>query len=225
MIVKVKNLSKRFLEKEVLKSISFEINRGEVVGIVGPNGSGKTTLFNVLTRIIKANEGELLFSENVKYDCAITRSEFFGDMSVKNNIKLRCYLSRIDNSSIEGAGNIFDINYFDKLFNSLSAGMKQKVSLTIPFLAHNDLILLDEPTNHLDIDSIIILRNKILKLREEGVSFLIASHGFSELEKVCDRVIFIKNGKILCNERSSDLLLKFNDFENAYQSIISNYKA
>ncbi|MFM6249341.1 MAG: ATP-binding cassette domain-containing protein, partial [Dolichospermum sp.] len=140
-------------------------------------------------------------------------------------IKLRCYLSRIDNSSIEGAGNIFDINYFDKLFNSLSAGMKQKVSLTIPFLAHNDLILLDEPTNHLDIDSIIILRNKILKLREEGVSFLIASHGFSELEKVCDRVIFIKNRKILCNERSSDLLLKFNDFENAYQSIISNYKA
>lgn len=224
MIVKVKNLSKRFLQKEILKGISLEIARGEVVGIVGPNGSGKTTLFNILARTIKADDGEVLFSENIKYDCAITRSEFFGDMSVKDNIKLRCYLSQLDSSLIEGEGNIFSINYFDKLFHSLSAGMKQKVSLTIPFLAHNDLILLDEPTNHLDIDSIIALRNKILALKKKSVSFLIASHGFSELEKICDRIIFIKSGKVLYDENSMDLLMKFNDFENAYQSIISNSK-
>lgn len=219
MLLTVTNLTKRLQGKEILKNISISIDRSEVVGIVGPNGSGKTTLFNILARTISADEGIVQFAEDLRYDYVISRSEFFGDMSVKDNLKLRSYLSKSDYNL--AANNLFEIDYFDKPFKALSAGMKQKVSLTIPFLGARDLILLDEPTNHLDIDSIISLRSKILQLKQQGVSFLIASHGFSELEKICDRIIFIKKGVILHDERSSDLLLTYADLEIAYTTLVS----
>lgn len=225
LIVSIRNVTKSLLYKEILKDISFDINLGEVVGIVGPNGAGKTTLFNILTGSLKADSGNVVFSKGIKLDYVITRNEFFDDMSVGDNLKLRCHLSKRDISGIENNKNIFKINYFDKLFYSLSAGMKQKVALTASFLGHSDLILLDEPTNHLDIDSIIILRDTVVQLKERGVSFLVASHSFSELEKICDRVIFIKSGKILLDEKSTELLLKFADFENAYKSIMIVSKA
>jgi ABC-2 type transport system ATP-binding protein len=219
VVLRIKNLSKSLEYKKILNGISFEIRRGEVVGIIGPNGSGKTTLFNVIAGSLKADEGEIQFLEGVRMDYAIARSEFFGDMTAKNNIKLRCRLLRMDSSKIESEGNIFGLNYLNTLFNSLSAGMKQKVSLTIPFLFVQDLILLDEPTNHLDIESIFILRHKINEYREKGVSFLISSHSFSELEKICDKIIIINKGSMVCCESTRDLLVKYGDFENAYQTL------
>src|SRR5690606_23418044 len=104
-------------------------------------------------------------------------------------------------------------------YGRLSAGMKQRVSLVYPFAMVNDLVLLDEPTNHLDIDSILLLRRKIIALKQAGVAFLLASHVVSDLERVCDQIIFLRNGRILENQPLGELLKNFGSLEDAYLKV------
>lgn len=221
MILEVSKISKTIQKKLILNNLSFNIARGEIVGITGPNGSGKTTLLNLLTGGIRADGGKYQFAERIKIGAAVSRKGFCDDMSVGNNLLLFAALEGVKYAEQIGKRNIFKIDYFEKRYGILSAGMKQRVALTIPFLSHKDILLLDEPTNHLDIDSIIVLRREMLRLKEEGVSFIIAGHSLSDFEKTCDRILFMKEGLILYDNSRREILDKYRDFENAYCQIIN----
>lgn len=212
----VKELGKTFLRKAALDNVSFSIAKGEVVGLVGPNGSGKTTLLNILMSVFDASSGLFQIPTGTKVGMAVSRMGFFNDMSVKNNIFLYAKLQGVEEAHALRVMNEFMIDFAGKQFGKLSAGMKQRVSLTIPFLRRNDLILLDEPSNHLDIDSILLLRKKILELKESGTAFLITSHVFSDLEKICTRILFLSGGKIFADRSTSELLQEFGTLEQAY---------
>lgn len=215
----IKSLSKRFADKLVLNQISFSIGSGSICGLFGPNGSGKTTLLNILMGMIHATSGTFQVAKGIKVGMSVSRKGFFNDMSVRDNIFLIAKLLGVPIPLVHKTMDDFMIDFGRLQFSQLSAGMKQRVSLLIPFLDNNELILLDEPSNHLDIDSMLILRKKILEFNEKGVSFLITSHILSELEKVCDRILFLKGGEIKFDRYTSELIQEYSTLENAYLSL------
>lgn len=219
MILLVNALGKNYGRKVVLTDLSFHINRQEIVGLVGPNGAGKTTLLNILTGMIKATTGQFEISEKDSLTAAISRKGFFGDMNTFDNLKMYANLIGVDETAVNAAMKEFSIDFAAKPFGQLSAGMKQRVALASAFLKPCKLILLDEPTNHLDIDSILALRDTISASRARGSSFLITSHVFSDLEKICDRILFLKNGTIADNAIVPELLSTYGSLESAYIEI------
>jgi ABC-2 type transport system ATP-binding protein len=218
-ILNIHNLSKKFSNKLVLNGINFTMSSGEICGLVGPNGSGKTTLLNILMGMLKPTLGSFQLRDGLKVGMSVSRKGFFSDMSVWDNILLMAKLANVEVCRVSKTMDDFLIDFRKFPYGKISAGMKQRVSLIIPFLTNNELILLDEPFNHLDIDSILILRNKISQLKEEGVSILITSHILSDLEKICDRILFLKDGELQLDRSTLALIQEFGTIENAYLSI------
>lgn len=128
-------------------------------------------------------------------------------------------LVKVDKIAVYSAMKEFDIDFGTKTFGTLSAGMKQRVALASAFLKQYSIILLDEPTNHLDIDSILSLRSTISNNRDKGASFLITSHVFSDLEKICDRILFLKQGRIAGDTTIDEILRKYGSLESGYVEI------
>jgi len=211
-------LSKKLKGKLVLSDVSFSVGGGEVVGIVGPNGSGKTTLLNILTGFLKPDNGAFKLTTR-RIGFAISRKGMFGDMSVLDNLKISAKLLYGNHCNLSTAMDRFGIDYGSELFSSLSAGMQQRVSLVLPFAEKNDLLFLDEPTNHLDIDNIFVLKNAILAARADGSGCIVTSHVVSYLEKICDRIIFLKDGRIVQDVLTDVLLKKYGSLEDAYLDV------
>lgn len=220
MLLHSQSLSKNFEQKKVLSNIEFSIGQGEIVGLIGPNGSGKTTLLNILLGMMQPTSGSFTTMKDLKIGMAIARKGFFDDMTVIRNIQHHATLLGFDQKRIDEYLSVFSIDYLNVNYSTLSSGMKQRVSLLLAFARHNDLIFLDEPTNHLDIDSILNLRNLILKEKASRTSFLITSHALSDIEKVCDRILFLKHGILVQNVLTDDLLKTYGDLEQAYINIL-----
>lgn len=211
------SLTKYFGKKPVLENVSFSLGKGEIVGIVGPNGSGKTTLLNLLMGMINPTSGNFKVENNVKVGMSVSRKGFFDDMTVADNILMYAKLSDVAERKVSDIMKEFSIDFGGSRFRKLSAGMKQRVSLAIAFLDDYGLVLLDEPTNHLDIDSILKLRELITHQRDKrSTSFLITSHILSDLEKICDRIIFLKAGKLIRISATQEMLEKYGTLEEAY---------
>lgn len=152
---------------------------------------------------------------------SVSRKGFFDDMTVNNNLLHHACLLGASEESVNKILIEFSIDYIHQRFNTLSAGMKQRVSLVLPFIRKNTLVFLDEPTNHLDIDSILLLRQTILREKKNNkASFLITSHILSDLEKVCDRILFLKDGVIVKNSLTHLLLEEYGNLEEAYIEIL-----
>ncbi|MBX2947106.1 MAG: ABC transporter ATP-binding protein [Cyclobacteriaceae bacterium] len=220
MIIEAKGISKKYKNKCVLQNIDLKIDSGEVIGLIGPNGSGKTTLLNIFMNIIQSYLGSLKIQSGARLGMSVSRMGFFEDMDVQTNVKMYASLGGGDIKNLNDLYDFLSIDYKSLLYKELSAGMKQKVSLLLSFLRQYDLTLLDEPTNHLDVDSIIALRKLILERKKLGDSFLIASHVLSDLEKICDRVIFIKAGVVVATEETNSLIRKYGDLEKAYSELL-----
>lgn len=220
MIIEAKGISKKYKNKSVLQNIDLKIDSGEVMGLIGPNGSGKTTLLNIFMNIIQSYSGSLKIQPGTRLGMSVSRMGFFEDMDVQTNVKMYASLGGGDIKSLNDLYDFLSIDYKSFLYKELSAGMKQRVSLLLSFLRQYDLTFLDEPTNHLDVDSIMVLRKLILERKKLGDSFLIASHVLSDLEKICDKVIFIKAGVVVATEETNSLIRKYGDLERAYSELL-----
>jgi len=220
-MIAIDSISKNFGNNYALKNTTFSIAHGEIVGLIGPNGSGKTTLLNILIGTIYPTVGKFTIEQHTKMGMAVSRLGFFEDMTVDNNLSMYAKLTGTNESRLIELMNHFHIDYKSKKYGKISAGMKQRVSLITAFLNNYDLILLDEPFNHLDVDSIVALRNLMIDLKRSNTSFLITSHVLSDMEKICDRFLFLKDGFILSNENKDSLLQKFESIENAYFEIFN----
>ncbi len=219
MIIQLNDISKNFDRNYVLNNIDFEINRGEIAGIIGPNGSGKTTLLNIIMGLVKQNSGTIFYSDKNQINAAVSRKGFFGDMTVEKNLLLYANLNNQSSLEVNRVLNLFEIDFRNKKFSELSAGMKQRVSLAKVFMGDYNLVLLDEPTNHLDIDSIMNLRSAIQVRQNSGTAFLIASHILTELERLCDYILFIREGKIVKRHSMNEISTDYLSLEDAYLKI------
>jgi ABC-2 type transport system ATP-binding protein len=215
-LLSFKNVSVSLNRKVILNHITFEIREFQVVGLVGPNGAGKTTLLNTILGSIRNFNGDITIRRDIELGISVSRQGFFNDMTVWRNIELYKKIAGFDKTLLDQYIDAMRINFLDKRFGQLSAGMKQKVSLCLAFMKNFKLILLDEPTNHLDVDALISLRNLIQNRKDSGSSIIIASPILTDLERVCDRAIFLKNGRIVLNENVSELIQKYSSLELAY---------
>lgn len=226
VVVEVKNLTKKFgsfsHEFTAVNNISFSLKEGEIVGLLGPNGAGKTTTIHMLLGLLKPTTGEISYfgKSLVGHRSEIMEKVNFSSsyidlpwrLSVYENLDVIARLYSVENRKkrIEELSIIFGIE--DLLYSKmgdLSSGQKTRVFLTKAFLNRPKILLLDEPTASLDPDVAEKIRNFLLEERNKNkTSMLFTSHNMTEVEEVCDRVIFINHGKIIAEDTPSELANK-----------------
>ena len=194
-MIKIKELSKLFGNKEVLKNLSMEFSTGNVYGIVGENGAGKTTLFRCIAGL-ESYSGEII--SDVKplknhLGLLLTEPFFFSMITGREYIRLLCNARGKINVDIDSK-NIFDLP-LEQYASTYSTGMKKKLAITAILLQENEYFILDEPFNGVDIQSNIILTEIILKLKELNKIVIISSHIFSTLSDTCDEIHLLRKGE------------------------------
>lgn len=243
-ILKCTNLTKQVKGKIIIEDISFSINKGDIVGLIGPNGAGKTTIIKLILGLIKISNGTVFINGFDIKTNFIKAIEKVG--AIVENPDLYMYLSGYDNLKIT-ANNYKNISnpkidevikivgledrIKDKV-STYSLGMRQRLGIAEAIINDPELLILDEPTNGLDIEGIIEIRNLIKNLSHKGIAILISSHNLTEIDNLCNRIIAIKNGKLIANDTIENFktinnkisyIIELNSVNNLEQ-IISRYK-
>ncbi len=203
-MIEVRNLSKRYGTKEVLKNINIQFDKGKVYGIVGENGAGKTTLFRCIADLEDC-EGEISSNPNpIKNHLGLLLTEpfFFQKITGKEYIQLLCNARSIKIADIQER-NIFDLP-LNQYASTYSTGMKKKLALTAILLQDNEYFILDEPFNGVDIQSNIIITEIIHKLKTLDKTVIISSHIFSTLSDTCDEIHLLSNGNFIKSVQKAD---------------------
>lgn len=223
--IKVLNLIKRFGSLVAVNDVSFEINQGEIVGILGPNGAGKTTTIRLLTSVFQLeNNAKIeIFGDDITHNPTKYKKNFgivpeisnaFSDYSVWQNLMFSGGIYGISKDEIEKRSKklLTQFNLIDKVYSktkTLSKGLKQRLNLCLALLHDPPILILDEPTSGLDPISVNLMRNQILKLKEEGKTILITTHDMREAQNICDRILIMNKGKIIADESPDTLREQF----------------
>ncbi|WP_069650918.1 ATP-binding cassette domain-containing protein [Caloranaerobacter ferrireducens] len=208
MEVSLYNVKKNYGNKNILNISELKIKKGKITGLIGQNGVGKTTLLNIVAGLDKDFDGV------VKYDGKQLSKSILKEMtivfqrpkllarSVYENIeyplKLRKIPKHIRKSMVNEIMNRFRINYLrDAIATNLSGGESQKVSIARGMVFNPKLLILDEPTSNLDSKSVFIIEKEIINMnREKGTTVIIVTHDLKQIEKICDEVICLEDGKV-----------------------------
>lgn len=207
-IMEVKDVSLNYKKRLILENVSCQLFTGEVVGLVGPNGAGKTSLMKVLLDFTKISSGKLEKSA-IQLAGLIEQPGLYPFMTGYEHLE---FFSKDNCPSIRIQQLIhqFDLSKFIyKKTQDYSLGMKQRLGIALALLNAPDIIILDEPMNGLDPYSVKLLKKVILTARDEGTTFLISSHILSELEQIVDRVLLMKDGRIIGNVEHPEYLQDF----------------
>jgi ABC transporter related protein len=234
----IHNLSKKFAGNDFysLRNVNLEINKGEIVGLIGKNGAGKSTLMKLIAKSLKPTEGEIYYNEVElsSKDCLLQDvgimidPVFYPEMTVEDNLKfyLRLHNKKELFTNIESTLRLVELWEVRKRKpKNFSFGMKQRTALAIALVAEPNFLILDEPFVGLDpigVQKLILILKEWASQRK--ISMLISSHQLSELESLCDRYVYIESG-CLADEFSKpsgrDVLIELIDDENS--SILESY--
>lgn len=228
MILSVENLQKNYRKQAVLKGVNIQLDTPQIIALVGPNGSGKTTLFNCITNLVSINQGKIEVLGKKHTDPSIFKEiaylqdnrVLYGNLTAHDHLKFVCDVQNLDRTKLkEVVERVGMESYLNKRVNSFSLGMKQHLLLAIVLLNDPKLLLLDEPLNGLDPTSAINMRNILLELREAGTTIIISSHNLDEIDKLTNKIYFMKDGEII-EESLEDFIAKeyfmrVNDLEKA----------
>jgi ABC-2 type transport system ATP-binding protein len=219
-MIKVENLTKRYAGITALNGLSFEVQRGEIVGFLGPNGAGKSTTMRILTGFIPASSGRVEVAGLDVFENSLEVRERVGympennplytDMRVNEYLKFRSKLKRLPRGErkeripevLEMCG-LTDVSH--RIIGHLSKGYRQRVGLADALLAEPDLLILDEPTIGLDPVQIRQVRQLIKGLGKRH-TILLSTHILPEVEMTCNRVIIIHHGRILASDTPENLM-------------------
>ncbi len=223
MKLEVKNLKKKFQDFTAVNNINFFIDKGQTLGLLGPNGCGKTTTIGMLLGLIKPTSGEILVNEK-NYEI-LNREELLScfnfaspyvelpkKLTVKENLEIygRLYgVEDLHNRIIEITDDL-DLNkLINKKTGELSSGQRNRVSLAKSLINKPKILFLDEPTASLDPDIGDFVRKYIEEYKaKHNISILLASHNMREVERLCDKVIMMKEGKIVDRGTCKSLIEK-----------------
>lgn len=214
-VIDIKNLTKTYGKARGISDISFTVEQGEIFGFIGPNGAGKSTTIRTLLSLIYPTSGSAaIFGKDciqsapeIKKEIGYLPSEvfYYDNMKVKDLLKYSASFYKKDcNKRIRELAEIMDLD-LNKKIDDLSLGNKKKVGIVQGLLHEPKLIILDEPTSGLDP----LMQQKFFELLEEenkkGATILFSSHILSEVQRLCNRVAIIKEGKIVTVEKISTL--------------------
>ena len=228
----VKGLHKRYGNKEVVKGVSLEVNKGEIVGLLGPNGAGKTTTFYIITGMIQPNGGQVyLEKKNITSMPMYKRARLgigylsqepsvFRRLSVEDNLKLILETMKLSSKEIairtERYLNDLSITHIRKRKGyQLSGGERRRTEICRALLTEPDFILLDEPFSGIDPIAVEEIQNIVIDLRKRGIGVLITDHNVHETLSITDRAYLLFEGKIF-TEGTSEFLADDPDARKLY---------
>ncbi|MBE2256437.1 MAG: ATP-binding cassette domain-containing protein [Ignavibacteria bacterium] len=223
MSIKVENLTKYYGTQAAVNNISFEINKGEIVGFLGPNGAGKSTTMKMITTYLTQNEGKI-FVEGIdtETDSLSVRKKIgylpetnplYLDMNVVDYLNYAAELDGVPKSNVKSAvENVIDKcglqDMKHKNIGQLSKGYKQRVGLAQAMINEPDVLILDEPTSGLDPNQIVEIRKLIRDLGKQK-TLILSTHILQEVQATCDRVLIINNGEIVADGTPESLQAQF----------------
>ena len=215
MILNVQNLQKKFGNFEALKDVSFTVNSGEIVGFIGPNGAGKSTTIRILLGIINKSGGQAtIFNNDVWQDSLEIHKRVSyvpGDIALWPNLTGGEIIDLF--MKLHGSGSKAKRDDLIKRFEldpkkkakNYSKGNRQKVGLIAALSVDSDLYIFDEPTSGLDPLMELVFQEEMAQLKSAGKAILLSSHILSEVERLADRVVIIRQGKVVETGALNDL--------------------
>lgn len=216
VMVTVKNLKKRYGDKQAVDGVSFEVKKGEIFGILGPNGAGKTTTLEMMETLREIDAGEVIIDgidvakhpQKIKYLIGVQpQSPAFQDKTRLTEIIemfAAAYGEKVDVMAF-----LRDVDLEEKATNfveELSGGQKQRLSITTALVHGPKVFFLDEPTTGLDPQARRNLWDLIEKVRDKGISVIMTTHYMDEAEILCDRIAVMDNGKIIAIDTPKNLI-------------------
>ena len=220
--LKLIGLAKKYNSKEAVRDISFEVNKNEIIGILGPNGCGKTTTIGMILGLLKPTKGKVVINgidiENQRVNI-LDQLNFISPyielpkkLSVKQNLEVYGRLYDVQNldTKIEYLSEKLRLGkIINKITGELSSGQKNRVSLAKSIINDPTILLLDEPTASLDPETGDFVRSFLEDYqKEKETSILLASHNMAEVERLCSSVLMMNNGSIIDRGSPRDLIKK-----------------
>ena len=220
--LQVIELSKSYNGKDAVKNISFQLNKNEIIGILGPNGCGKTTTIGMILGLLKPTKGKVLINgteiENQRVNVLENLNfispyiELPKKLTVRQNLEIYGRLYDVKNlkNKIDYISDKLRLNEFiDKITGELSSGQKNRVSLAKSIINDPMVLLLDEPTASLDPETGDFVRSFLESYqKEKKTSILLASHNMAEVERLCSSVIMMNKGSIIDQGKPEELIKK-----------------
>ncbi len=207
-MIKIQSLSKSFNKQQVLHDVSFEIKKGEIIGVAGPNGAGKTSLLNILALIADYDCGEYLIEgNNTKENLNYYRSvigyvpqdiALFEELSVADNLicwsKYNFKKAKKLMNSISLELDLTEI--LNKKVKKLSGGMKRRLNVAVALINSPQILIMDEPMVGIDDKHCKLIFSNLKTLSKQGVTQIISSHSLEQLIEISDKILYLNNGKI-----------------------------
>ena len=231
MSIEVKNLLKRYGSQTAVNTISFKINKGEIVGFLGPNGAGKSTTMKMITGYLDADAGSAVvcnidvkenpLSIKQKIGYLPESNALYTEMYVREYLDFVANVHKMEHRKLNIEKVIQQVGLqveAHKKISELSKGYKQRVGLAAALIHNPEVLILDEPTSGLDPNQIIEIRNLIKELGKNK-TVLFSSHIMQEVEAICDRVIIINKGSIVADDQLSTL-----QQQNKTSSVLVSFK-
>ena len=213
MHLKLSNICKSYGDKKVLQNISFEVSRGELVGLLGRNGAGKSTTFRILAGIISKNTGSIRWNGieveptskewKKKIGYLAEHNPLFSDMYVEQFLNYMCKIYRVEasNEKIHEVINQVELQEYKKYkIKTLSKGYRQRVGIAQAIIHDPEILILDEPTSGLDPNQLIEIRQLIKLLSQERIVIL-SSHILKEVDQICSRIVIMNSGSVVLNRK------------------------
>jgi ABC-2 type transport system ATP-binding protein len=215
MSISVVNISKSYGTQKALDAVSFQINKGEIVGFLGPNGAGKSTLMKILTTYISADSGDAKVNDFDVQNATKSVQKSVGylpehnplylDLYVKEYLAFNADVYKVSKNRIAEVIELTGLTAEQhKKIGQLSKGYRQRVGLATALLHNPEVLILDEPTTGLDPNQLVEIRELIKNIGQDKTVFL-STHIMQEVEAICDRVIIINHGKIVADRKLSQL--------------------
>ena len=209
-MIEIKNLSKNFGDLKALDDVSFDVKKGELFGVIGQNGAGKSTLFRSMMNFYDHFDGQILYEGDRMSKVPLEKIGFLPEerslspkKTIREEIKYFARLNQMKNLDDDTLQNYFDRfeikGSLDDKIKSLSKGNQQKVQLLASLIYKPEFLILDEPFSGLDPYNANLLMGIIKEINAEGTTILFSSHNMENVEYLCDRLIMLKNGKLVLN--------------------------
>lgn len=236
-VIKADNLGKSFGSFKAISSLTFEVNKGEILGFLGPSGSGKTTTINILTGQLTPDQGQSSilgkFSTNLNEEdltnigLITENSGYYEKLSLYDNLLFFAKLYDVPQGDLDDL--MKRVGLFDRrktLAEKLSTGMKQRMLLVRAIINKPQVLFLDEPTSGLDPSTSQSIHELIKELQAEGTTIFLTTHDMHEATILCDKIVLLNKGQIVEAGTPSDLIQKYNTAKRVkitYQSGEENY--
>ncbi len=229
-LLKIENLNKKYYNKTAINNIDLTLEQGKIYGLLGPNGSGKTTLMKVIAGLHKQTSGNVLLnneplSYKSKANLSYMPTENFLYDSFKVKDAVQFYADMYEDFQKENAFNLLKEINVDTEFriSKLSSGLVGKLKVALALSRNVNLYMLDEPLNGVDVLSRDVIMDLITRSYSENKTIIISTHLVSEIEKILDSVIFLKDGNIALNGNAEELRLSHGtSIEGIYKEVFKN---